>query len=393
MNTLAVPAGGIKPWLGVTSIGLSTFSVVTAEILPIGLLNPIADTFRVTLGHAGLMLSLPALFAAAFAPLVVLVFAGMNRRTLLAGFLLLLIATNILSAMATTMNMLLAARVMLGFCIGGIWAIAGGVAGRLVPPMSVALALSIIFGGVAAASVFGVPIGVFIGDALGWRAAFLAVAVLVALTLALQLASLPSLPVENPVRLRQFAEQLANRQLLAGLLLTFLLVAGHFMAYTFVRPMLQSLSGVGGRWIGPLLFAYGLAGIAGNFIAGHAAAKHLRVTLALIAIGLAAAVTTFALASGTPLSGGVAILVWGIAYGGVSVSLMAWMIKAAPNAVEVAAALYIALFNLAISCGSLAGGQLVDRSGLVACATVAGICMALALALIARANASPAPHR
>ncbi|CAI1740855.1 Purine ribonucleoside efflux pump nepI [Serratia entomophila] len=383
----AAPAGGVKPWLAVASIGLSTFSVVTAEILPIGLLNPIADNFHATLGRAGLMLTLPALFAAAFAPLVVLIFNSMNRRALLAGFLLLLIATNLLSAVATSLNALLAARVMLGFCIGGIWVIAGSIAGRLVPPTSVALALSIIFGGVAAASVFGVPIGVFIGTALGWRAAFLAVAGLVALTLILQLATLPSLPVESPARIRQFAEQLANRRLLAGLLLTFLLVAGHFMAYTFVRPMLQSLSGVDGRWIGPLLFAYGLAGIVGNFIAGHAAAKHLRATLALIAIGLAAAVTFFALAGGTPLSGSAAILLWGIAYGGVSVSLMAWMLKAAPNAVEVASAFYIALFNLAICCGSLAGGQLVDHSGLIACAAGAGICMALALTLLAGARA------
>jgi|GEM_PF-6542451 len=66
---------------------------------------------------------------------------------------------------------------------------------------------------------------------------------------------------------------------------------------------------------------------------------------------------------------------------------MAWMLKAAPNAVEVASAFYIALFNLAICCGSLAGGQLVDHSGLIACAAGAGICMALALTLLAGARA------
>ncbi len=176
------------------------------------------------------------------------------------------------------MALLFAARILLGFCIGGIWAIAGGLAERLVPPTSVGLALSVIFGGVAAASVFGVPLGVFLGEALGWRMAFLAVAVLAALTLLLLLCVLPPLPVTQAISWRLFTAQCANRRLLLGLLLTFLLVAGHFMAYTFVRPLLQTVAGIEGRWVGPLLFAYGAAGIIGNFIAGQAAAKRLRRT-------------------------------------------------------------------------------------------------------------------
>ncbi|MEW7002190.1 MFS transporter [Serratia ureilytica] len=102
---------------------------------------------------------LPALFAALFAPLVVLGARRTDRRSLLIVFLLLLIAANLLAAAATSMALLFAARILLGFCIGGIWAIAGGLAERLVPPASVGLALSVIFGGVAAASVLGVPLG------------------------------------------------------------------------------------------------------------------------------------------------------------------------------------------------------------------------------------------
>ncbi|WP_258058042.1 MFS transporter, partial [Serratia marcescens] len=177
--------GGAKAWLATLTVGLSTFTVVTAEMLPVGLLTPIVNTLNATIGRAGLLISLPALFAALFAPLVVLGARRTDRRSLLAGFLLLLIAANLLAAAATSLALLFAARILLGFCIGGIWAIAGGLAERLVPPASVGLALSVIFGGVAAASVFGVPLGVFLGEALGWRLAFLAVAVLAALTLLL----------------------------------------------------------------------------------------------------------------------------------------------------------------------------------------------------------------
>ncbi|CUZ02649.1 MFS transporter [Serratia marcescens] len=376
--------GGAKPWLATFAIGLSTFTVVTAEMLPVGLLTPIVSTLNASIGRAGLLISLPALFAALFAPLVVLGARRTDRRSLLIVFLLLLIAANLLAAAATSMALLFAARILLGFCIGGIWAIAGGLAERLVPPASVGLALSVIFGGVAAASVLGVPLGVFLGEALGWRMAFLAVAVLAALTLLLLLCVLPPLPVTQAVSWRSFTAQRANRRLLLGLLLTFLLVAGHFMAYTFVRPLLQTVAGIESRWVGPLLFAYGVAGIVGNFIAGQAAAKRLRRTLALIALGLALAVLLLPLLGRAPLSGGAFLLLWGIAYGGVSVSLMAWMLKAAPNAVEVASSLYIALFNLAISCGSLAGGLVVDAGGLTINGVLSGIVLLLALAILMR---------
>ncbi|CAH3421703.1 MULTISPECIES: MFS transporter [Serratia] len=376
--------GGAKPWLATFAIGLSTFTVVTAEMLPVGLLTPIVSTLNASIGRAGLLISLPALFAALFAPLVVLGARRTDRRSLLIVFLLLLIAANLLAAAATSIALLFAARILLGFCIGGIWAIAGGLAERLVPPASVGLALSVIFGGVAAASVLGVPLGVFLGEALGWRMAFLAVAVLAALTLLLLLCVLPPLPVTQAVSWRSFTAQRANRRLLLGLLLTFLLVAGHFMAYTFVRPLLQTVAGIESRWVGPLLFAYGVAGIVGNFIAGQAAAKRLRRTLALIAFGLALAVLLLPLLGRAPLSGGAFLLLWGIAYGGVSVSLMAWMLKAAPDAVEVASSLYIALFNLAISCGSLAGGLVVDAGGLTINGVLSGIVLLLALAILMR---------
>ncbi|HEJ1088861.1 TPA: MFS transporter [Serratia marcescens] len=380
----ALQAGGAKPWLATFAIGLSTFTVVTAEMLPVGLLTPIVSTLNASIGRAGLLISLPALFAALFAPLVVLGARRTDRRSLLIVFLLLLIAANLLAAAATSMALLFAARILLGFCIGGIWAIAGGLAERLVPSASVGLALSVIFGGVAAASVLGVPLGVFLGEALGWRMAFLAVAVLAALTLLLLLCVLPPLPVTQAVSWRSFTAQRANRRLLLGLLLTFLLVAGHFMAYTFVRPLLQTVAGIESRWVGALLFAYGVAGIVGNFIAGQAAAKRLRRTLALIAFGLALAVLLLPLLGRAPLSGGAFLLLWGIAYGGVSVSLMAWMLKAAPDAVEVASSLYIALFNMAISCGSLAGGLVVDAGGLTINGVLSGIVLLLALAILMR---------
>ena len=352
------------PWLAVTAVGMATFSVVTTEMLPVGLLTPIADTLDTSTGTAGLMISLPALLAALFAPLLVIAAGSLDRRKILCGLLSLLVIANIASALAQNMAWMLAARVLVGFCMGGIWAIAGGLASRLVPAPSIGLATSIIFGGVAIASVLGVPLGAQIGDVAGWRWAFGAMALLSGLVLALHLAVMPALPAASSATLRQFGKQLRNRQLQAGLLLTLLLVTSHFMAFTFVRPLLLSVSGFDAQWLGALLFFYGFAGIIGNFLAGVVAVRRTVPTIIAISSGLLLTPLLFLTIGDSSIGGGVVLLAWGLAYGGVSVGLMTLMMKAAPRAVEIVAALYVGVFNVAIALGAWAGGQAVDGLGL-----------------------------
>lgn len=372
-----------RPWLAVSAVGLATFSVVTTEMLPVGLLTSIAGSLGTSMGRAGLMISLPALLAALFAPLVVMAAGGMDRRRILCGLLALLVLANLASALAPSLIWLLAARVLVGFCMGGIWAIAGGLAARLVPQASMGLATSIIFGGVAAASVLGVPLGALIGDFAGWRWAFGGMAGFSALVLALHVAVLPALPATGSASLRQFSHQLANRRLQAGLALTLLLVAGHFMSFTFVRPLLLTVSGFDAQWMSALLLAYGIAGIAGNFLAGIIAARRTVPSLAAIAMGLLLAPVLFLSVGESPTGGGAVLLVWGLAYGGVSVGLMTWMMQAAPRAVEIATALYVGVFNIGIALGSWAGGQLVDGWGLHATLWLSGGLAAAALLLSA----------
>lgn len=369
------------PWLAVIAAGLATFSVVTTEMLPVGLLTTIAEDLGTSTGSAGLMITLPALLAAFFAPLVVIAAGNLDRRWILCGLLGLLVIANIASAIATSMTWMLAARVLVGFCMGGVWAIAGGLAARLVPGHSIGLATSIIFGGVAAASVLGVPLGALIGEFAGWRWAFGSMAILSGVVLLIHLAVIPSLPVHSSVTVRQFVAQFTNRGVQAGLLLTLLLVAGHFMAFTFVRPLLLSVSGFDPQWIGALLFTYGIAGIIGNFLAGISAARRTTLTLTTIALGLLLTPILFLTIGDTPVGGAVVLIAWGLAYGGVSVGLMTWMMKAAPTAVEVATALYVGVFNVGISLGSWAGGQTVDILGLPATLWLAAGLAALGLLL------------
>ena len=195
MNTFSTMKPVRNSWTAVIAVGLATFSVVTTEMLPVGLLTTIAGTLCITTGSAGLMISLPALLAALFAPVVVIASGGIDRRRILCGLLALLVIANLASAVAPNLILMLAARILVGFCIGGIWAIAGGLASRLVQENAIGLATSIIFGGVAAASVLGVPLGALIGDVIGWRWAFGIMTIFSALVLVFHLAVIPALPV------------------------------------------------------------------------------------------------------------------------------------------------------------------------------------------------------
>jgi len=371
-----------RGWASICVLGLTTFTVVTTEMLPVGLLTSIARTLEISVGNAGLIISVPAFLAAFFAPFVIIMGGDIDRRYILAGLLILLTAANIASAIAPSFYLLLAARVAVGFCMGGIWAVAGGLAPRLVPTQSIGTATAIIFGGVAAASVMGVPVGALIGDAAGWRWAFGVMAGFSAIVLGLSLFVLPALPISQNIGISQIIGALKCLPVQLGLILTLLLVAGHFMAYTFIGPVLQVISKVSPEWIAVLLFLYGVAGIAGNFLAGTFAVQRLATTLCAIIIGLLIAILGFAILGWTPTSGVGFLVLWGLAYGGVSVTLQTWMMKVAPSAIEIATALFVSVFNIAIATGSFIGGQIVDRTDLHTNLLVAATLPALALLLI-----------
>ncbi|ALD93156.1 MFS transporter, DHA1 family, purine ribonucleoside efflux pump [Cupriavidus gilardii CR3] len=353
-------------WPAVAAVGLATFGVVTTEMLPVGLLTPIAQSLQVSAGSAGLMLSAPALLAALFAPLIVLGAGSIDRRRLLAALLLALAGANVLCALAPTLPWLLAARVVVGFCIGGIWSVAGGLAPRLVAAPSVGWATAIIFGGVSVASVVGVPLGAWLGELVGWRAAFGAMAVCSGLIFVLNIATLPPLPAAASGARQGMRAQFRNRGVRLGLTVTFFLVAGHFMAYTFVRPLLQQVSGFGAGWIGVLLFGYGVAGMIANFAAGPLAGRHPGRALLAVALALSATLLLFATFGNTMTSGAALLLCWGLSYGAVSVSVQSWMLRAADgiDGIEAATALLVSVFNLGIALGSFFGGIAVDVAGL-----------------------------
>ncbi|MFI6674044.1 MFS transporter [Kribbella sp. NPDC050470] len=347
-------------WAASGTMAATVFTVVTAEMLPVGLLTPMSTSLQVSEGTAGLTLTVTGIVSALAAPLLPLVLGKLDRRTVMVGLLVLLAAAGLLAAAAPNFGTLMAARVLMGISIGGVWLFTVGLARRVVPEHAAGPATSLIFSGIGIASVLGIPAGVYVSELVGWRWAFAAVG-LVSGALAVALAFLlPPLAAEKAVRLSDVGEVLKLKQLRVGLALVALLVTGHFAAYTYIRPLLEKQAGIAPALIGTLLLAYGVAGIVGNFVAG--ALRPARA-IAVIAVGIAAVAVLMPFA-GTTIAGAlILLLAWGFAHGGTSVSTQAWGHAAAPRAPEASSAVLVGVYNGSIALGAFAGGQVADHAG------------------------------
>ncbi|WP_243705978.1 MFS transporter [Micromonospora sp. KC721] len=362
---------------------MGIFVIVTAEILPIGLLTSIGSTFGVSDGTAGLTMTMPGLLAAVSAPIVAVAAGGLDRRTLLCGLMLLLAVANVLAATAASYAVVVASRALVGIVIGGFWSIGAGLAARLVRPERVGVATAVIFSAVPLGSVFGVPAGTFIAQYGGWRSTFVVLGALSVIVLVALVVVLPPLPAERPVRFAALTGLAGGSTGRTAVILTALVVTAHFGTYTYVTPFLQ-VTGVGS--VTPFLLVYGVAGVVGNFVAGAAVRLRLRATMTASAVALAS-VTAMLPAFGTATIGAMVLLaVWGFAYGAVPICSQSWF--AAAGATEAASVLFTSSFQATIALGAVLGGVVVDATS-PSILMVLGSGAALLAALVSARSANP----
>ncbi|MFB7830520.1 MFS transporter [Streptomyces sp. NPDC056056] len=352
---------------------LGIFSIVTTEILPIGLLTTIGAGFAVSDGTAGLMITMPGLLAALSAPVVTVATARVDRRLMLGVFMFLLAVANFLAAAAPDYWLLLVSRVIVGIVIGGFWSIGAGLAGRLVPAESVGRATAVIFSAVPLGSVLGVPAGTFIGDVAGWRTAFVVMGALTVGVLALLLLVMPSLPPDRATRPSVLRGTFRSVHTRFALLLTFLVVLAHFGTYTYITPFLENVTEVGPRLVTVFLLVYGAAGIVGNFLGGAVVSRHPRATFGITAGTIALATALLPILGRWQIGALALLIVWGVAYGAVPVSSQTWFAKAIPDAPEAASVLFTASFQATISLGAVAGGVIVDGTSPSRVMTLGGL--------------------
>ncbi|QIO05509.1 MFS transporter [Acinetobacter shaoyimingii] len=349
-------------WYAVITLSITAFVLVTSEFLPIGVLNAIAQDLQVTVGTAGLVITLPGVMGAFAAPLISVWVKGLDRRYLLIGLTAVMVIANFITAYAASFALILFSRFILGIAIGGFWATAIALSGRVAPAhLPIAKATAIVMAGVTLATVLGVPIGTWLSELYGWRTAFLMTAVIGAVILVFEYLFLPKLYPTSAIQYRDLPALFADPKARKGLVIILLIGLAHFSTYSYLAPFFKNVSGFNGATISTLLLVYGAAGFFGNAFAGYSSNLNVRYTLAAVGVCLAVVFIGFPIYA-THLTGAYFLTaIWGFAFGAFPTTANIWMFLHAPQAVEKGMPLFVGIFQVMIALGALIGGFMVDH--------------------------------
>ncbi|WP_343597182.1 MFS transporter [Acinetobacter sp.] len=358
----AQPAPTQGSWFALLAVAIAAFALVTSEFLPVGVLNNVSSDLGISTGTAGLVITLPGVAAALAAPLLSVSFKQLDRRYVLILLTAIMVIANTCTAFANNFQFLLFSRLILGVAIGGFWATAIALSGKLAPAhLPIAKATAIVMAGVTFATVLGVPIGTWLSSFYGWRSAFGITAAIGTLVLFIQIFSLPKLIPESAIHLRDLPALLRVKKARLGMLIVLLIALAHFCAYSYLAPFFKHIAGFSPSTISTLLLLYGVAGIFGNAFAGYSGNLNIRYTLAFVGLCFAIVFLGFPIFAIHEFGAFILTALWGFAFGAFPTSGNIWMFLHAPQAVEKGMPLFVGMFQVMIAAGSLFGGMVVDH--------------------------------
>jgi len=373
--------------LALWALTLSAFAIGTTEFVIVGLIPTIAASLGVSLPSAGLLVSLYALGVAVGAPVLTALTGRVPRKQLLLGLMALFTIGNLVAWMAPGYYALMAARVLTGLAHGVFFSIGSTIATSLVPKEKAASAIALMFSGLTVALVTGVPLGTYIGQTFGWQATFLAVSLLGVIAMAGSWVLVPdTIAMSPPSSLLTQLAVLRKPRLLLVYAMTTLGYGGTFIAFTYLAPILQEVSGFSASKVSLVMLVYGVSVAFGNIWGGRLADRTGPVRALQIVFALLAAVLLLLTFTASNMWLALAtVLLWGaVAFGnvpGLQVYVVQRAERDAPQAIDVASGLNIAAFNLGIALGAWGGGLIVAHIGLMATPWIGAIVVTGALAL------------
>ncbi|GGA70500.1 MFS transporter [Pseudoclavibacter endophyticus] len=368
VNAAAGPTALERPagirWLALVALMVTSFTLVTAEFLPSGILTEMAADLGVTPGQAGQSVTATAVVGFLVAPTISILTPGIDRRTLLVWLTVMAAASNLIVAISPNLVLLLVARFLLGAALSGFWAMSLTITAKLTGPERLGRGMMLVNAGTSMATVAGVPIGVVVSSAFDWRVAFIAAAVVsIVVALALRLL-LPRVEAAKAQSLRLLGDTLRRPALGVGLAGHVLIVLGHITAYTFIRLALGRVDGLDEGGAAFMLVAFGIGGLVGTFVIGMLVDRYLSVLRSVVPALIAVSVLMLALMSSSLVLVAIAVFAWGIGFGAWLLTVTTWIGRQAPDRLEAGGGLVVAGFQGAIALGAGVGGLLVDLLGI-----------------------------
>ena len=344
---------------GLLALATGGFGIGLTEFVIAGLITEVGHSLHVSVPTAGVLIWGYALAVVVGAFTVTAALSRRPPKTALLVLLALFIAGNVITSLAPGFAVAVVGRVVTALCHGGFFGIGAVVAGDLATPERKASAIAFMFGGLTLANVLGVPFGTFVGQHLGWRAAFWIISVIGVLAMVGIAALVPRLPTPEPAG-SQFAV-LRRPQVLVSILLTMTLFGGLFGAFIYVEPLVTHVTGYSSAAVPWLLVVFGTGLFVGNIVGGAAADRDLTRTLRVVSVVLPLVLIGYALIAPHPVPVAVALFVMGLVGFAATPALQLRVVGFAGDAPTMASAANIAAFNLGNAIGAWLGGAVIAR--------------------------------
>ncbi|MEU6968805.1 MFS transporter [Kitasatospora aureofaciens] len=384
--------------LALLALAIGAFGIGTTEFVIMGLLPQIAGDYGVSVPTAGLLVTGYALGVVIGAPLMTVLGTRISRKTMLMLLMALFTVGNLLSAVAPSFPLMLAGRIVTSLAHGAFFGIGSVVAAELVAPQKKAGAIATMFTGLTVANIVGVPLGTFIGQAVGWRTTFTAVAAL-GLAGLLGIARLvPAVPRPEGAHLRRELTAFRNPQVLLAMAMTVLGFGGVFAAITYIAPMMTHVTGYSDGAVTWLLVLFGVGMFLGNLLGGRFADRHLMPMLYGTLGGLALVLALFTLTAHNEITAAATILLVGALGFATVPPLQKRVLDQAHGAPTLASAVNIGAFNLGNALAAWLGGIVISAglgytapNWVGALLAAAALVLALWSAALERRDRTPAP--
>lgn len=348
----------------VVIMACAAFIFNTTEFVPVALLTDIGQSFDMQSSDVGLMMTVYAWTVMIMSLPAMLATGNMERKGLLLKLFVIFIIGHIISVIAWNYWILLIARMCIAVAHSLFWAITASLVMRVAPKNKKTQAIGMLAIGTSLATILGLPLGRLVGQLVGWRITFAIIAALALVVMVFIMRLLPNLPSKNAGSLSSLPI-LAKRPLLIGLYVTtVLIVSAHFTAYTYIEPFMVQIGELDPNLATIILLVFGVSGITASVIFNRlyrfgptqfisTAMILLAVSLAFMLVSASYTATMFTLA-----------FIWGIGISCIGLALQMRVLQLAPDATDVASAIYSGIFNAGIGAGALFGNQITRHIGL-----------------------------
>lgn len=369
-------------WNGVWAITLCVFALVASEFMPVSLLSPVSRDLGISEGLAGQGIAISGALAVLTSLLISTLAGSIDRKILLLGLTTLMAVSGVVIALAPDYLTYMVGRALIGVVIGGFWSMSAALAIRLVPRDQVPRALAIFNGGNALAMVIAAPLGSYLGSVMGWRGAFFCLVPVALVVFIWQCFSLPSMKTAaEEKKAGNVLRLLRKPQVATGMAACGLFFMGQFALFTYLRPFLETVTGVDVSTLSLILLTIGMAGFMGTLIIGVFLRKGFYLTLMAIPLMMAAIAVMLMLTGHrlwivAPLLG-----LWGLVATAAPVGWWSWVARTFPDNAEAGGGLMVAVVQLSIALGSTAGGLAFDSAGWQTTFAISGVLLTLAACL------------